>query len=475
MQRNAVAFSKLPKDVQSKLIELQTPSPDRFVFLAKTPILAYLAIAVGIGWTIYMFIATADYLWEPWMFWIFAAITLILVTLAIFSAFRILRSLLQKTRDGYVFTRDECISFAGDRIGFRGLKELESFQFLENIRTIEVWIGEVVEKIKAHDSAEAMRLDESFIDMRAAAGDPFLKPIMDDSNAFNPGPAKAALVAVVLGALLASIGLSYAARVMNRSHDDDQSWKRTENSQTVADFVAYKDRHPTGRNAAAADQKIAEIMNRSKEAYTNGLKSSSNPSAVAALTALFDSVAANGERKVYVRFTEDRQLDETIVKKLKKDTGLPISSYDFTIPTTAFQFRKEKILNDISVAFLPATRNASIEFQLIDEVPAGSPVIEVKSVMKSIEFYYYFNWYSTTGGNTTFYNPGAKFEFDIEFRPGNDAGNYKSQYISNFTQNLKPAAFDMRDAANYSFDKVYFGAVSEDLAKFLQREFGFIE
>jgi hypothetical protein len=475
MPDNLLSLSKLPADIQAKLVELQSPAANRFVFLKKSSILNYVAIAVCIGWLAYLFIATSDYLWADWMFWLFAVLTLIVVPLGVWSAWTIIAAFTGRTKHGYVFTPDECISYKGDRIGFRGLGELESFQYLEPIKTIEIWIGETVEKIKAEGPDDPLKLDEVFNDWQKEAGEPFLRPHVTAETAFNPMPARAVSVAFILASLLISLGVSFAAKRINRGYDDEQTWKRTENSKTVADFNAYKERHPSGDHAADADQRIVDIIKRAKEDYSKNLKPNANQTAVAALSGLLDEMVAGPDRRVYVKFTEDRQLDEEVVRKLKLQTGLSISSYDFTIPTTALQYRKDKILNDISVMFLPATRNASVEFVLSDDPPPDAPVINVRSVMKSIEMYYFYNWYSASGTVTTFYNPGARFEIDFELRPRDASKVFKTQYVSNFTRGLKTGAIDTRDAANYSFDKLFFGSVSEDLAKFLQREFGFVE
>lgn len=474
MPDNVLAFSKLPSELQARLIELQTPSPDRFVFLKTPSILNYLAIAAGIGWVAYMFTATADYLWENWMIGVFTAVTLILVTLALWSLSTIVRAFSGKTRDGWVFTRDECVSYRGDRIGFRSLKELESFQFLEHINTIEIWIGDVVEKIKVRDASEAVKLDSVFLDWQNSSGEPFLTPCRKAEMLFNPLARRTVTVGLLLGFVLLAAGLSYSATRLNRSYDDDQSWKRSENGETVADVVAYKTRHPNGNHLADADRKIAELIVRAKEDYTKNIKASANQAAVASLSRLLDEMNSNPDRKVYVKFTEVRELDDAVVKKMKSNTGLSISSYDFTIPTTALQYRREKILNDVSVLFLPATRSASVNFELADDPPPGTPVVEIRSVMKSIEFFYRYDWWSG-GSSTTYYNPGAKFEFDFELRPSDTSKAFKTQYVSQFTRGLNTGLIDQRDAANYSFDKLFFSSVSEDFAKFLQREFGFIE
>lgn len=475
MEIHALSFAKLPSEIGGKLVELQTESADRFVFLSKPSVLNFVAIAAGIGWVAYMFVATADYLWENWMFWGFAAITVIVVPLAVWAASNVVAAYTGKTRDGFVFTRNECISYRGDRIGFRALKELESFQFLEHIKTIEVWVGEEVEKIKTSNSNDAIKLGEVFDEWRNSSGDSFLSPFATTSNAHAPASGKIRLAAILAGSLIVAAALGYGAKLMNRRYDDDQSWKRAEPGQAVADFVAYKERHPNGSHLADAERRIGEIIGKAKEDYAKNLKGNARPEATTALGSVFDDIATSPDRKIYVRYTEDRQLDDAVVKQLKEQSGRSISSYDFTIPTTAIEYRREKILNDIGVLFLPATRNASIEFVASDQPPAGAPVIEVHNVMKSIPMYYDYYWASSSGTITPYHNPGARFEIDFELRPTDAAKTFKTQYVSNFTKGLNTGVVDSRDAANYSFDKVFFGSVSQDFAKFLQREFGFVE
>src|SRR5215203_3780052 len=160
MANNILAFDKLPADVQAKLLELQTPGENRFAFIPRLSFYYWLAIAAGVAWCVYMFVSTENYLWTDWMFWLFAAGSLIFISLALFAIFKIGSAKFVKLKDGFVFTPDECIKTKGSRVEFWSLKELEGFQFREDIKTIEVWIGERVEKIKAEDAGDGQQLEQ---------------------------------------------------------------------------------------------------------------------------------------------------------------------------------------------------------------------------------------------------------------------------------------------------------------------------
>ena len=474
MADNILAFDKLPADVQSKLIELQTPGENRFVFIPRLPVYYWLAIIAGLGWCAYMFVSTENYLWESWQYWLFLAGSLVFIPLALFAGYKVVTSRFAKLKDGFVFTPDECIKTRSGRIEFWSLKELEGFSFREDIKTIEVWIGERVEKIKAENTDDAQRLEQIFVPWRNEAQDSFLRAWATAETAYNGSLKTAATLGGLVALLLVSFGVSYAAKVMNRNYDDARTWKRLENGTTVAEFEEYKQRHPGGSYAAAADRKIAEIYGKLKNEYAARVKPAADPSAVQALSEILEAAGKIPNRTIYVRVSEKRELDDAVVKKMKQVTGYPISTYDYSVPPGEEAFRKNKVLQDLGLAFLPATRAASINFEMSDNPPEGCTTIDLNYVARSIENYYSYVWFSN-GSATTFYNPAVKFEFDLIVKSHDARELYKTNFISQSAKLGNTGLVDSRDAANYTFDKIYFSAVSEDFTKYIGRQFGFIE
>ena len=475
MANNILAFDKLPAEVQTKLIELQTPGEDRFVFIPRLPVYYWLAIAAGIGWCVYMFVSTENYLWSDWMYWLFAAGSLIFISLALFAVYRVISAKFTKLKDGFVFTPDECIKTNGNRVEFWSLKELEGFQFREDIKTIEVWIGERVEKIKAENIDDAQKLEQIFVPWRnAAKEESFLSNFAKPETAYNRSMKTAATIGGLFVLLALAFGASYAAKTMNRNYDDARTWKRLENGTTIADFEEYKQRHPNGRYAPEADRKMSEIYGRLKDDYLKKVKPAADPNAVSALSEVLETAGKIPNRTIYVKIKETRELDDAVVKKMKQLSGYPISAYDYSVPPGEEANRKKKILDDLGLVFLPATRPASITFEMSDEPPAGCPTIDLNYVARSVEKVYPFQWYSN-GSITTFYNPGAKWDFDLTLKAADARELYKTNDVSVNSTLGGGQFFDMRDAANYSFDKVYFNAVSKDFNSYLSRQFGFTE
>ncbi len=471
MEGNILAFDKLPKDVQAKIINWQTPAEDRFVFIARLSFFYWLAIAAGIVWCIYMFSATQNYLWENWMFWLFAGGSLILISLALYSIYKIIRLKISKLKDGFIFTKDECLKLKGNQLEFWNLKELEGFQFREDIKIIEVWVGERVQKIKADKLDEAQRLESRFDEWRNQSGESFLKDFAKNEFAYNNSIKYAAVFGGLLALLVLSFGASYAAKTMNRNYDDAQTWKRVENAATIGEFEEYKLRHPQGNYESEANRRISEISAKLKVDYTSKVKNTADENAVSAMSELLDGIGKLPNRTIYVKIKETRELDDAVVKKMKQVTGYSISTYDYSIPPTEEAFRKDKLLKDLSLVFLPATRNASVNFEMSENPPANTTVIDINYVARSVENFYRYVWYSN-GSYTTFYNPAAKFEFDLTLRSAEAKELYKTNYVSLFTNLGSTGLVDSRDAANYSFDKVYFSSVSEDFGKYLGRQFG---
>lgn len=474
MKNNILAFDKLPADVQAKLIELQTSADDRFVFIPRLSKFYWLAIAAGIGWCAYLFASTQNYLWEGWMFALFAAGSMILISLALFAVYKIVAARLAKLKDGYIFTRDECIGTNGNRVEFWSLRELEGFQFREDIKTIEIWIGEKVRKIKAENSDDAQQLERLFVEWRNHAGESFLAPLAKPETVYNGSVKIAATVGGLLVLLAISFGVAYAASAMNRNYDDELTWQRVANGTTVGDFEEYTRRHPNGIYKPEADRKMSEIYGRLKDDYVKKTKPTADENAVKALSEVLESAGKIPNRTVYVKVSEKRELDDAVVKKMREATGLYINTYDYSIPPAEEKFRKEKLTQDLGLLFASATRPASINFELTADPPAGCTTIDLNYVAKSVENYYRFYWYSN-GSMTTFYNPAAQIEFDLKLKSADGRELYATTYNSVFTNLRGTGLFDMRDAANYSFDKMYFTSVSQDFSNYLGKQFGFTE
>ena len=159
---------------------------------------------------------------------------------------------------------------------------------------------------------------------------------------------------------------------------------------------------------------------------------------------------------------------------MKSVTGYSISSYDYSVPSNNEAYRKDKLLKDLNLVFLPATRSASINFELTDDPPPNAAVLNVDYVVRSVEKFYRYDWWSN-GSITTFYNPAAKFEFDLKLRSAEAKELYQTNYVSLLSNPGSTGLIDSRDAANYTFDKIYFAAVSEDFSKYLGKQFGFTD
>lgn len=474
MANNVIDFQKLPAEVQKQLIIIQRPAEDRFVFLRRITIFYWLAIAVAAGWLIYMFSATQDYLWQFWMFWIFAAVTLILVSIAVFCLVKIIAAKFSKLKTGCVFTADECIKTNGSRIEFWNLKELESFQFREDAKTIEFYVGERLEKIKAENADDANRLERYFNTIQSEAKEGMLANFAAPEFAYNGSKKYAAFAVGTLVTLGLAFGISYAAKRLNQNFDDEESWRRAERGIAIADFEEYKQRHPEGNHMADADRRISAILSGLKADYTKKIKGLAEENAVKTLGDVLENIGKQPNRAIYVKIKETRELDEAVIKELKEQTGLSINSYDYSVPPSNEAYRKEKVLKDLSVVFLPATKNASVKFEPSDNPPENSPVIDVNYLVKSEKNYMRYNWFSTDGSSTVNYNPMAKFIFDFSLKSPDTGSVYQTKYESE-PKNLNTGLVDSRDAANYTFDKVYFGSVSESFGKFLERKFGFSE
>jgi len=471
-----ISFKKLPRDVQNTIIRLQRPDSDRFVFFSSLSPLYWLPVAGAAVWLFYLGFSTQYYLWEEWMFWIFAGVTLVAVLAGAYSIQKIIASKFAKLKSGYIFTPDECLKVSGGAIESWNYKEIDALRFHEDLKEIELWSGSHEERIKTTQKLDAMRLCDTFDQWKATAGEGVLAKYSTSEFAYS-NSAKYAFMGVgaVICILLAG-AISFGAKKMNANYDDRESWARTESFGTVEEYEAYKVRHPKGLYAAEADKKIGDILVKLKDAYKARAKKSADPNAVNALSAILEEAARRPDRTIFVKLNETLALDETVIDKLKENTGQKFEPLDSSVPKSRADFRKSKMFGDVKVGFSSITGNGALRFEMNDNPPEGAPVITVNlSVKTDLKEMPYMRWTSYDGNraNITHYS-GAKWDFDFQMKGGSVESFYQTGY-SAIPKSLNSGLYDPRDTANYRFDKVYFGSVSEGFGYFLGQVFGLAE
>ena len=470
-----VGFKKLPRDLQNTVVRLQRPDQDRFVFFNRLSPLYWLPVAAAAVWLFYFLFATQDYLWEEWMFWIFASVTVIVTLAAAYSITKIVASKFARLKSGFVFTPDECLKVSGGRIESWNLKEIDALRYHQDPKEIEIWSGDREERIKTTQAFDAMKLADVFDEWKASAKNGVLADHEKPEFAYSAG-AKYALTAVgaVVCVLLAG-AISFGAKRMNVNFDDRQTWKRIDAIGTVEEYEGYKARHPNGLYAAEAERKIGDVLAKLKDDYKAKAKKSADPNAVAALSAVLEQAARRPDRTVFVKLSETVSLDEALIKKMEEGMGVKFDPFDYSIPRTGGENRRNKMFIDIRQAFLASMGNGAIKFEASDNPPENAPVIEVKLAINSDdkEMPYFRNVHVESGHRSITYYAGAKFDFDFSMK-GGDLPAYQVPY-SAIPKDLGGRIVDRRDAANYSFDKVYFSSVSEGFGKFLEQVFGFSE
>ncbi len=165
-----ISFKKLPRDVQNTVIRLQRPDSDRFVFFNSLSPLYWLPIAAAAVWLFYLGFSTQYYLWEEWMFWIFAGVTVVAVLAGAYAIQKIIASKFAKLKSGYIFTTDECLKVSGGAIESWNYKEIDALRFHEDLKEIELWSGSHEERIKTTQKLDAMRLCDTFDEWESNCG-----------------------------------------------------------------------------------------------------------------------------------------------------------------------------------------------------------------------------------------------------------------------------------------------------------------
>lgn len=468
-----IAFKKLPHDAQNTIIRLQRPESDRFVFFTKLSPLYWLPIAGCAIWLFYLVFATQDYLWENWMFWIFAGATALAVLLAAYSLEKILTAKFAKLKTGFIFTPNECLKIDGGCIESWNLKEIDALRFHEDLNELELWSGSHEERIKTNQKLDAQRLTDLFDEWKGKAG----KGILDDHEkaeyAYTGAPRLAMMGIGAVVCILIAGAISFGAKRMNVSHDDRQTWKRIDALGTVEEYEGYKARHPNGEYAAEADKKIGDILVKLTEGYKAKAKKSADQNAVSAYSKVLEEAARRPDRTIYVKYEETLDFDNAVLAKMKEEFGKEFEPYDYTFPKNAIDFRKNKTLVDIRQTFSATTGGGAIRFELTDNVPENAPWMKVTFSAKSDpQIMPYVRWSAWDGNKERVsYYPSGKLDFAFEMKGVGDDSHYQTGQ-SSIPKALNTGLFDPRDSENYRFERVYFSAHSEGFGKFLEQVFG---
>lgn len=465
-----LSFAKLPQEIKNKLLILQKRGDDRIVFSAKLSILYWVGLAAAIFWFIYLFAATQNILWEDWMFWLFAGLTFIATLILVFCAFKILKFYLAKLKNTFVFTRNEFMILDSDSVEAWNLKQIEAVRYLEDTKRLEVWSGERQIFVPVSFEKEAHEIVDVFDEWKANAGKGLLKDFQKTEFAYKSVKSILLYVGGAAAALVLAGILSFTAQKLNRNSDDRLIWEQTLRENTIESYEKYKSAHPNGAFIAEADAKIGEYVGKLKTDYETTVKKDYNPDAFKTFLSVLDKVSKNPERKIYVKITEKRELDDAVVEKMKNEYRLSIYPYYSTIPANLEEDRKNKLFGDIRQVFYKFAKNNLVNFEKTDNLPTDKPTIEINYTAKSEEMYYSFFMITGGGGQTSYY-PGARYYFDFSLKTGDSEAPFETKFDI-LPPKLKTGTFNEKDAVNYSFEKIFFATVSESYGAFLAQQFG---
>lgn len=466
-----IDFRKLPADVQTEIAELQKPGDDRFFFPTSVSKLYFVPVLAALGWLAYCYTATQQPLWDSWMYYLTCAISMIIFPLALFGLIKLILPMISKLKTGHIFTKDEFITSVGARIERWGLNEVDALRSKNDGNELEVWIGDREIIIKADSQDDAVKLDAAFDAWKASAGEGLGPRLCKPEYGFSIVPRIAALTAALIAALLFGFLLGQVFDRLNRDYDDQQTFASASQLNTIEELESYKTRHPNGRFVADANQKISEQVSKVRDDYLASVAKGADPVAVAALAGIFENAAKRPDRSIYVKVSEVREVDESVVDTLHEKFGLTINGYDVTVPVSGAEFRRNKAFTDIRVILTSSSNRGAIRYVLVDALPEDAPAIDVTLVIRSEESFFRIS--SLEDGHYRVSNyPGASFIFKLDFKPGEQATPYHFEYFGQ-PMRLQSGVFDRRDKDNYSFEKLYFGAATDGLDRTLQQTFGF--
>ncbi len=471
-KNNKLNFKKLPLDVQKKLALFNRRGEDRFVFWSKPSLFSWLCVLLPLVWIAYLLYATRGALWEEWMAWLYTGLTVAAAFLFVFGLVKVLSGYAAKVKNGYIFTPNEFIKIKDNCVQSWSLTEVEALIYLEDERRLEVGIAGSEEKFKTANSFDVRKLGETFDPWKRQATGNFLAAYEKPEFAYHPGGKTVLYAAIAIAAIILGVGSGYAAKGLNRSYDDEQTWKTASTEGTIKALDGYKSRHPQGKYVSNADEKISALLGALKTQYLSKVTKEADPKAVTAFTSLLDSLSKDPHMTIYVRVKETRELDSSVVGKAKKVSGEAVYEYEQTLPSAKTEERKNLIFEKFKHAFGLQIENVDVNFERTEAPPDGAALIDIGCTLKSQESIYTF--FSMTGRGGDSYYPGVIFIFDFTLKPGGSPDAFQVNF-ENAPRKFDTGAFKQADSGNYSFDWVLFGAASDNFRNFIQAKFGFID
>ncbi len=465
-------FNKLPNETQQRLLDIQAGKEGSFVFPDKVSLVSLLPAAFVVGWLIYGYSSSQNAQWQPWMFWLIFAVSVVAFPLALLGLVRFISPKFSKLKSGHFVTPNEYLKVKGRQVQCIDLKDIEALRLLEDDKQIEIWSGTHEERIDIHDIDAAARLDKEFDGMKAMAVAELGPIISDQKYSHSKGTSSVLTLVGVVIAALAGAGAAFGLNSLNQRYAENVAWQQAKTAGTIEAIDAFKTQFPKGYFTDEADQAIGSVVAKVKDNYVAKVKKGANPESVAAFGTFLETVTKRLDRTVFVKITETREVDPTIVPELKERYGQTVSVYEMTVPV-ASQPRREKVFADLKLLLSSATERGLIKAELVDEIPQGAPSIEVIMTIKPLRSVYQMTNFENGRYYSSIY-PGASFTFDLAISNGDGTAPFKMQYFGQALQ-VNTGLYDNRDKENYSFDKMLFLSVMNGFDKDFETTFGLAE
>jgi hypothetical protein len=467
-----VDLKRLPAELQESLIELQTPGEDRFAFLRSVSLIYIIPLVAVAIWLIYLYTASQQPLWEDWMYYLVCGISIVLITVAFLALIKLLPRF-SRLKDGYVVTRDEFLKFTGGKIEVWNLKQLDALRFKEHDNEVEVWMGDREEKIRLTQHDEARRLDDVFDSWKQDADSGLSTQLADKAFQFGGTQRTAMIAAGAVVAALIGLGTAQLFSRANRNFDDEMTWNRAGQADSIEELESYKARHPAGSFVAQAETKVRERVERVKDDYVASAAKGADPVAVAAFASMLEQTAKRPDRTIYIRVAETREIDDNIVKDLGEKYFITVNGYDVSVPKSAEAFRKNKVFSDVKLILTNTKNKGAIRFELVDNLPADAPGIDINLLIKSEPAFFRVSTFEDGRYRTSNYAT-ASFLFRVDLRDGTGSPPHHMEYAGQPLV-VSSGAYNQQDKENYTFDKIYFGTAVDGFDRMLQHNLGFAE
>lgn len=449
---NHIKFSRLPKIIQERLLQIQRGERDGFAFQTAGIIYPVILVLLGICWVGIVIYLTDDYLWSNIKTIILSIISLIALYLLLDNTYKLIRWLISPLKKHLLISPHYVIETHFNDIRFWDLESLITLNHFHNYQNgkytstkVALSLEDGVTKtfvIKDLDRAEEAieqifhykklfteakaKNDNAYLD----SNDDFIELKTEKYQSKKPSALSKNLeyLTGVAGSILLTAGLMFGGTSLNDYYDDKRNWHTAESINRASSYRNYLQIRPQGRWSGDARHRLQEFYNAAEQKYKTSLNEGYDPKAVEAVLQVLNYAKTTQNYRVQIIFERRNDIPENVVEELKKefevDKILPLGD---TFSESKMSKRESGLFSVVVDAFKQVIPDDVLEFS--NQCAGECVIFKVNYKIGKDTLYYDTRQEDLPDSKRTFY-PGIIINWNFNINIPNQSQNYNFELVS---------------------------------------------